>query len=187
MFHTISTGVSGTEMAGYAARLSPDDIWRIVAFLHFANPGASVAGDSARGEAVFWGEGGCGNCHAVNNRGSLVGPDLSRIGRSRTAAYLKESLLAPSGDIARGFDGISVVLRDGSTLRGLERALDDFSVVLQDFSGKVYSFDRSDVRSVTRDKQSLMPEFGAALSPAELNDLLAYLAGLGGSHNREVR
>jgi hypothetical protein len=76
-----------------------------------------------------------------------------------------------------------VILADGKTLRGLERALDDFSVVLQDFSGKVYSFDRKDVRSVTRDTQSLMPEFGSNLSSTELNDVLAYLAGLGRSAN----
>jgi hypothetical protein len=61
----------------------------------------------------------------------------------------------------------------------LERALDDFSVVLPDFSGKVYSFDRKDVRSVERDTQSLMPEYGGTLSSTELNDVLAYLAGLG--------
>jgi putative heme-binding domain-containing protein len=184
MFRTISNGVPNSEMAAYSARLSSDDIWRIVAFLRSASGAATAAtGDATRGASVFWGKGGCGNCHAVGNRGSLVGPGLSSIGRQRNLVYLRESLVAPSADIARGFDGVTVILADGKTLRGLERALDDFSVVLQDFSGKVYSFDRKDVRSVTRDTQSLMPEFGSNLSSTELNDVLAYLAGLGRSAN----
>ena len=74
-----------------------------------------------------------------------------------------------------------MVGRDGQTIRGIERALDEFSVVLQDFSGKVYSFDLAGVRSVARDSQSLMPEYGKRFTSAELDDLLAYLYSLGGT------
>jgi len=184
----ISNGVSGTEMAAYASRLSSDDIGRIVTFLSSAiNSQATVTGNAAHGEMLFWGQGDCGNCHAVSSRGSYVGPDLSGIGRQRNMVYLRESLVAPSADIARGFEGVTVVLRDGKTLRGVERALDDFSVVLQDFSGKVYSFDRSSVRSVTRDTESLMPAYGKTLSAAELDDVLAYLATLRSPRDPGVR
>ena len=43
-----------------------------------------------------------------------------------------------------------------------------------------YSFLKSDVTSVTREFRSLMPEgYGKVFSGPELNDLVAYLAGLG--------
>src|SRR5262249_10293375 len=156
-----------------------DDIWRVVSFLRSASRGgSSVTGSAARGESIFWGKGGCGNCHAVGTKGSFVGPELSGIGLQRNAVYLRESLVAPDADIARGFDGVTVALADGKTLRGVERALDDFSVVLQDFSGKVYSFDRSSLRSVTRDSKSLMPGYSQTLSATELDDVLSYLATL---------
>jgi cytochrome c oxidase cbb3-type subunit 3 len=187
-FRTISDGIPNTEMAPYGSRFSSDDIWRIVIFLSSAARSESaVTGDATRGAALFWGKGGCGNCHAVGNRGSHVGPDLSGIGRQRNVVYLRESLVEPGADIARGFDGVTVLLRDGATVRGLERALDDFSVVLQDFSGKVYSFDRKDVRSVALDQQSLMPGYSKTLSPAELDDVLAFLDSLRNPRAPEVR
>jgi putative heme-binding domain-containing protein len=109
------------------------------------------------------------------------------VGRTRNPVYLRESLIAPGADIARGFDAVTVVTKDGKTLRGIERALDDFSVVMQDFSGKVYSFDRADVRSVTRANESLMPAATKTLSQTELNDVLAYLVTLHAARNPEVR
>ena len=179
LFRTISEGVTGTEMASYS-RLGADNIWRLVTFVRsMSHSEAPVAGDAARGDALFWGKGGCGNCHAVGNRGNRMGPDLSRVGQQLSLENLRESVVSPSSDIVPGYSGVTVVLRDGKTVRGIQKALDDFSVVLVDFSGKLYTYDRSDVRSVTRDTQSLMPEYGKALTSAELDDLLAYLFTLG--------
>jgi len=187
MVNTISSGVPGTEMAAYGSRLSSEEIRRIVAFLNSANSQSAVAGDAARGQTLFWEQGGCARCHAVGNRGSFVGPDLSGIGKQRNVVYLRESLVAPSADIARGYEGVTVTLPDGKTLRGVERSLDDFSVVLQDFTGKVYSFDRASVGSVTRDKQSLMPDYSQTLSAADVNDVVAYLATLRDPRFTEAR
>jgi hypothetical protein len=57
--------------------------------------------------------------------------------------------------------------------------LDDFSVVLVEFSGRVHSFDRATVQSVARDAESLMPSYRATLTEAELTNLLAFLGSLG--------
>jgi putative heme-binding domain-containing protein len=180
MARVISGGLSGTEMSSYEARLGPEKIARIVAYVRSVKrTDPPMAGDAARGAAVFWGKGGCGNCHAAGDRGNRVGPDLSRIGRQRSAGYLRESLLAPGADIVANYEGVTVVTSDGKTVRGIAKGRDEFYVVLQDFSGKVYSFDRSALRSVTQDTQSLMPEYGKALSASELDDVLAYLFTLG--------
>lgn len=174
---TVSDGVPNSEMASFAARLSTEEIRLVAEFIRSVGGAtAALPGDSARGQAIFWTTGGCSNCHAVGNRGNRVGPDLTRIGRHRTATYLKESLISPSADIVRGYEGVTVVTNDGKTIRGIARAVDDFSVVLQDFTGRVYSFDRKDVAKVTRDRTSLMPPFNSA----GLDDVVAYLASLRG-------
>jgi cytochrome c oxidase cbb3-type subunit 3 len=179
LFRTISKGIEGTEMEAYGERLRAEDMRGVIAFIRDSGRDhAPLAGDAANGKAIFWGKGGCGNCHAVGNLGNRIGPDLSRIGRRRGAEYLRESIVAPSADIVPDYGGVTVVLRDGKSVRGVERALDDFSAVLQDFSGKIYSFDRSGVRAVTRDAESLMPAYGKQLSETELNDVVVYLSTL---------
>lgn len=182
LFRTISNGIPGTDMLGYKERVKDDDIRRIIAFLRSSGRAdESLNADAKQGEALFWGKGGCGNCHAVESRGNPIGPDLSRIGPVRNIPYLRESLVMPSANIMSNFGSVTVVTKDGKTIRGLEKALDDYSVLLMDFSGKVYSFDRADLKSVERDKKSMMPEYGNVFTPAELNNVLAYLLTLKGT------
>ena len=181
LFRTISEGIPGTEMSAYA-RLGPDTIWRIVAFLRSsARHESAPEGNAAKGEALFWGKGGCGTCHSAGNRGNRLGPDLSTIGRRRSLAYIRESLLDPSADIVPEFHGVTVVTKEGTTIHGVEKFLDDFSVIVLDLNGRYRSFDRADVRSVTQDEKSLMPAYGHAFNAAELNDILAYLLTLRGA------
>jgi len=182
VIRVVSRGIAGTEMTSYEARLGPEKIARIVAYVRSVKRSESpLDGDPARGEAVFWGKGGCGNCHAAGNRGNRIGPDLSRIGRQRSVGYLRESLLAPDADIVNNFNGVTVVTADGEAVRGIARSVDDFNVVLQEFSGAVRSFPRGALRSVSSGPQSLMPAYGKALSAAEIDDVLAYLLTLGAS------
>ncbi|MGH9668457.1 MAG: c-type cytochrome [Bryobacteraceae bacterium] len=184
LFRTISQGIAGTEMGSFADALQPDNIWRIVAFIRSVSNsgvGAPVTGDPERGEALFWGKGACGQCHTVNARGGRFGPDLSRAGRQRSYAYLRSSIVEPNLDIADGYHTLTVVTPDGRTITGIERGLDNFTAQLSDASGKFYSFDKSQVGSVRRETRSLMPDnYGAVLSAAEIDDLLAYLSGLHG-------
>ena len=181
VFRVISNGVPGTEMPPFGERLTSANIWQIVTFLRSAPKNdEKIDGDARRGEALFWGKGACGNCHTVGRRGNLAGPDLTLAGRQRSLAYLRASLLAPDQDIAPGYESVTVVTRDGKTLRGIEKAQDDFSVQLMDLQGHFYSFERGEVQSIKSDTHSLMPDYGKAFSAAELNDVLAYLLSLRG-------
>jgi len=172
----VSGGIPGTEMMSYEARLGPEKIARIVAYVRSLKRSESpLHGDAGRGASIFWGKGGCGNCHAAGNRGNRIGPDLSRIGAQRSVGYLRESLLTPDADIVNNFDGVTVVTGDGNTVRGLARSVDDFNVVLQEFSGSVRSFDRGALRSVSSGPQSLMPAYGTVQSADEIDDVLTYL------------
>lgn len=183
LFRVISRGVPGTEMAGYAGSLPDDEIRALVAYIRSVGHANQVAvrGDAAAGEKLFWNRGGCGQCHRVGTKGSSLGPDLTRVGRQRSIAYLTASLLQPDADVTPGYAAVTVVTRDGKKIVGVERNFDNFSAQFVDLAGKYYSFLREDVTSMKREPRSLMPSnYGRLLSESEVNDLLAYLSSLRG-------
>jgi putative heme-binding domain-containing protein len=182
LFRVIARGVPGTEMAAYSGRVEDEAIWRMVSYIRSASrhDTARVEGDKAAGEKIFWGKGNCGECHQVGTKGASIGPDLSRTGRQRSLAYLRASVVKPDDDLTPGYSTITVVLRDGKKLSGVEKSVDNFSAQFVDLAGKYYSFRREDVTSIKQEARSLMPSFDRLLSAGELNDLLAYLNSLRG-------
>ena len=90
-------------------------------------------------------------------------------------------MLRPSEDLAPGYSTITVVLRDGRKITGVEKSVDNFSAQFMDLSGKYYSFLREDVTSIQQESRSLMPSYEKALTPGELTNLLAYLSSLRGA------
>ncbi len=66
---------------------------------------ATVAGDAARGRALFEKHptAACINCHIVAGKGSPFGPALDGIAARKDAAYLRQSVLEPNARIADGF------------------------------------------------------------------------------------
>ena len=183
LYGVISGGVSGTEMPSFRDEMDNDMLWRLVSYVRTLpqSGGGRVTGDRATGEKLFWGKGSCGQCHRVGTRGSAIGPDLSRAGRQRSVAYLRESVISPDADITDGYATIVVVTEDGKKIEGVSKGLDNFSVRLLDLSGNLQSFMKDWVGSVKREDRSLMPSnYGRLFNARELDDLVAYLAGLGG-------
>jgi putative heme-binding domain-containing protein len=180
----ISNGVIGTEMPGFASRFESDDIWRLVSYVRSIAGSISsrITGDAGNGERLFWNKGQCGQCHMVSGRGKRMGPELTQVGRQRSAAYLWESVVNPGADLTPGFAMITVVTKDGKKIVGAQRSYDDFSAQLMDAAENYYSFQKSDVTSITQEYKSLMPNTYARLfSERELNDLVAYMASLRGA------
>src|SRR5438552_18104590 len=115
-------------------------------------------------------------------RGTAIGPDLTRAGKQRSLAYLRESVESPNADLTPGYATIVVVTRDGKKIFGVEKGFDNFSARLIDLSGRYYSFLKDNVTSMERQYRSLMPlSYGRLFNPHEFDDLLAYLASLGGN------
>jgi cytochrome c oxidase cbb3-type subunit III len=184
LYRVISDGVPGTEMPAFTGRLQDDERWRLVSYLHSLAPHdtALIPGDSAAGEKLFWEKGGCGQCHRIGTRGSSLGPNLSRIGRQRSLDYLRESIVSSDAEVTAGYATVTVVTRDGKKIVGVERGFDNFSAQLMDLSNRYYSFQKDNVASIQREYRSLMPSnYGRLFSARELDDLLAFLAGLGGA------
>ena len=182
LFAVISNGAPGTEMPAFALPLGDENIWRVVTYIRSVtrHDSEKATGNAASGETLFWGKGGCGGCHRVGARGGRMGPDLTRVGRSRSLQYLRESVISPNADLTPGYNTITVVTRDGKKIVGVQRGFDNFSAQLMDSRENYYSYMKSDVNSITREFRSLMPDgYGKMLSKAELEDMVAYLSRLG--------
>jgi cytochrome c oxidase cbb3-type subunit 3 len=174
----IRTGIPGTPMPG--TNVPEDQAARIVAYLRSlgaAMKSGSVAGDTARGQAVFEGKGNCASCHAVNGRGSHVGPDLSAIGSVRRGVELERSLVTPNAEILPQNRSYRVVTRDGQTLTGRLLNQDTFTVQLIDTDQKLHSFDKSALREHSF-VDTPMPSYRGKLTSQELADVVGYLATL---------
>jgi putative heme-binding domain-containing protein len=183
LFRAISNGVSGTEMPGYGARIGDENVWRMITYIRSVATRKEEApgGDRAAGEKLFWGKGGCGGCHKVGERGGPMGPELNRVGRKRSLAYLRQSITDPNADLSPGFYKITVVTKAGQKVVGTQRSFDNFSAQLMTMDGKLMSFLREDVTGADREYTSLMPAY-RTFSDREMNDLLTYLVSLRGEN-----
>lgn len=186
IYKVISAGSPGTDMPSYDASLGDEGIWRIVSFLRSVSKKdtETAKGDPAAGDRLFWGKGGCGQCHRVGRRGGRLGPDLSMVGRTRSLKYLRDSVIDPDADLAADVARIEVVTRDGRKIVGVQRSYDFFSVQLMDLQENYHSFFKDEVRSVKREMKSVMPNYSKSLSSDELNNLLAYMQTLGREASR---
>lgn len=185
LFHTIRTGIPGTQMPAFPG-LASDDVWRIISYLRsLSHDGAAanevVPGDSSAGEKTFWGKGGCSRCHEVNGKGGIVAPDLSAAG-TNTAERLRVMIMDPnaaSNALSQWFGpgDLLVKTRDGKQIHGVKRAEDNYTLILTDENGKLHRLDKQDV--VEQHPELLMPtDYGQVLSPSEIQDLVAYLKTL---------
>jgi quinoprotein glucose dehydrogenase len=156
------------RVAGYEAKHAGD----VFASRRFALEG----GDPARGRLVFQGQGDCQRCHGSEGHGAGVGPELGGIGQRRDVAYVLRSVLEPSAEIAEGFATIAVTKRDGSVVSGT-LASDADGVLVLDAGGNELRIPAAEIQERVG-PVSAMPPNGLALSPADLRDLVAYVATL---------
>ena len=178
LFMTIRSGVPNTEMAG--VRNLPDrEVWRLVAYVQqLGRQGVNepITGDATLG-AVLYQKSGCAACHTIAGAGGVVGPDLTDIGSRRAIRHLRQSIVDPSADIPLDFRPVSIVDRRGNTISGIHLNEDEHSVHLRDVNGNLRSFMKNELARLTLPRVSLMPPF-AAFPPADLENLVAYLASL---------
>ena len=136
-------------------------------------------GDAARGAEIYRGKGNCAGCHSVHGEGGVTGPDLSGIGESRSAAYLRESIVNPGAAVAEGYLLVTVAPNTGERVTGMRVNEDSFSIQIRDSTGRSYSFWKKDLIQLDKQRdKSPMPSYRGQMSEAELTDLVAYLASL---------
>jgi putative heme-binding domain-containing protein len=165
----IRRGIPGTGMPG--TWLNERESKEVAAHVRSLGRGVkpeAVPGDPVKGEALYRSK--CAACH------SGFGPDLTGIASRRNAAHLRESIVEPGADVLPDFVLLHAVTARG-TVSGARVNEDTFSVQIRDASGKVHSFWKTELRELRKEPgKSAMPSFRSALSPAELDDVVAYLA-----------
>jgi putative heme-binding domain-containing protein len=183
LFGVIMRGIPGTDMlAAQASDTTEDQVWALIAYLRTLSGPASgeeQRGNAQNGETLFWGKATCGQCHMVRGRGGRLGPDLSRIGTSRSRTALLDEIRTPSKSFTDGYWPVTVVMRDGRRVRAVRKNEDPFSVQIMDTSEQILSLNRSDLREVVLESRSLMPDYPRErITDSELDDLIRYLRSL---------
>ncbi len=147
----------------------------------------SGSGDREEGRRLFFHRGAvrCGQCHRMEGRGSVVGPELTGLVRGMAGGdeswrqtrreEILQSILEPSRKVAPQFQASVVALEDGEVFSG---------ILLRSSSTEVFRVADGRERSVPKEKitqrrqspRSLMPDgLLSGWSDWEVRDLLAYL------------
>jgi putative heme-binding domain-containing protein len=193
LYQTLHTGVLGSGMPSFAS-LGEEKLWELVDYVSsFGQPaGAAASGDPQKGKAIYDANG-CSSCHMIDGQGGSSGPDLSKVGTVRSAALLRNILLDPGANIPTGsdlqeraqypaYEMYRVVMKDGKELLGTRVDDDSFTMQLRDEHGNIHSIRKFDVKEIERvPDKSFMPSYKGKLTDEQLNDLVAYLASLGGA------
>ncbi len=138
-------------------------------------------GDPARGAAVFYQPFlNCVKCHvAGEGKGDSIGPDLSKLGRETTDAYLVESLLQPSKVIKKGFETITIGTAEGKVVTGVLAEDRPDHLVIRDLSldGKPVTILKRDIEQRADGGPSVMPAglSNGLSSRQQFLDLIRYL------------
>jgi putative membrane-bound dehydrogenase-like protein len=138
------------------------------------------AGDHQRGRQVFLGpKATCAACHAVAGQGGQVGPDLTKIGATRSERDLLEAIVFPSASFVRGYEPYVIHTRTGLDYSGVIRRETADALVVTTGPATEVRILRSAIEEMEPGKVSVMPEgLDRQLSHQELADLIAYLRTL---------
>jgi cytochrome c oxidase cbb3-type subunit III len=173
--------IDGKTAAGMPsfASFAPSRLSGLVGYLRSLQGRSKVLplpGDPARGKALFFGKAKCAECHMIGGQGGFFGQDLTSYATRMSADDVRSVVVTPNKDLDPRHGLITVILADSTTLSGMPRNEDNFSLQLQTPDGVFHLLNKSDIKDLTYTGRSPMPsDYGAILSPAELDDLVSYL------------
>jgi putative heme-binding domain-containing protein len=137
---------------------------------------ATTRGNPENGRALFTAL--CLACHQFAGKGGSLAPALDGVGNTGTEALLR-NILTPSAAMESAYRTFRVVATDGSVREGflVEESAD--SLVLRTPGAEDRRIPRSEIRSTTYLRRSLMPEgLLESLPPEQVSDLFAHLNSL---------
>jgi putative heme-binding domain-containing protein len=139
----------------------------------------ALTGDAARGRALVESSG-CVDCHRIADRGSRLGPNLSRIG-ARTTTRLREALVDPDAEVLGDNRFVRIVTKDGTSVTGKLLNQDALSVQLMNPTEELKTYLRANLREFTILDKGLMPSVQGKLTDQQVADIVTYLSSLKGS------
>jgi putative heme-binding domain-containing protein len=134
-------------------------------------------GDRLRGLQVFRSsQAGCSGCHAIGYVGGKIGPELSRIGSTRSKEDLLEAILYPSARLEQGYRTVRVLTTDGQVYQGLPVRQDSEAIELLLQVDRSVRIETEAIETMQAGELSVMPAgIDRVLSPQQLADLLELL------------
>ncbi|MBI5364939.1 MAG: HEAT repeat domain-containing protein [Planctomycetes bacterium] len=138
-------------------------------------------GDRERGKQVFREKNAtaCLRCHKTEwDEGGTVGPDLRGLGKRLARLQMLESIVLPNRHVAAGYRNTVFAMKDERIVEGRVLLEDDNVFRIIDADARTLELPKIDVEE-QRPGRSAMPEgFEKFLSPAEMRDLIEYLAAI---------
>lgn len=138
----------------------------------------NLKGDRDRGKLIFQSNmNQCESCHRINGWGGTIGPDLSKIGSSKSRSQLIQAVLNPSLEIAPEWQGWYVIDSSGSTHIGRQIDVHENRAELMNLDGNFDNYPHPRDYGVL--SHSIMPDgLERNLTFLEFNDLITYLENL---------
>jgi putative heme-binding domain-containing protein len=134
----------------------------------------ALKGDAARGKPAA---ARCVMCHRIGETGPDYGPALKGFGSRQPPEIVAKSIVTPSADISHGFEGTSLVLKDGKRIDG--RIVSDGNpVVIISTGGLTQKIPKKQIASRKDMDRSLM--LGAdqlGMSAQDVADVVEWLKG----------
>ncbi|MBX6362265.1 MAG: cytochrome c [Gemmatimonadetes bacterium] len=118
-------------MPDMSRTLSPAQIWALVAFLESQGGEVTVSAADVKAAApapaqgvapaaparsattdpvALLRENTCLTCHHLGSEGTTIAPPLDHIGATRTADYIRRSILDPNADTAKGYEKVAGIM-----------------------------------------------------------------------------
>jgi len=171
-------GIPGKGMPPFNSLgdLKLQSILDYVRFLQAKNEVRSDAGNPVHGQQIFFGKGGCANCHAMHGEGRFLSTDLSDFAYDHDANDIRVAIANPQAQQVPPQTLARVMNNSGQQFAGVIRNESNSSLQIQDTDGQFYLFMKSDLRSVQRSPSPSMPgDYQQKLSATEIEDLVSYI------------
>ena len=154
--------------------LKPSSTDRAQVITRFATT-ASLKGNPGKGHTHFTAL--CSGCHRLRGEGNEVGPDLNMVA-TKPVDWMLHAILDPSQAIEARYRAWTLQIDGGEPLSGIIAAETANNLVLRYAGNSEVPVLRSQIRSMTPMKESLMPAgFESALQPQDMADLLTWIRG----------
>ena len=137
-------------------------------------------GEAETGQQLFLSkaEASCLRCHKAKGEGGDVGPDLSKIGATKTREYILESILDPNKELAQGYETAVIFLSNGQMHTGVVKSETATELKLQAIDGSLKTIRKNLIEERLRGKSAMPEDVAKSLTKAELRDLVEFLAQL---------
>jgi mono/diheme cytochrome c family protein len=138
-------------------------------------PEAKPPAQAARGQAAFFDENvaaHCGGCHSLGQKGTAVGPDLTRLARLNARAIVMAIRATRTQYVE------SIRLKDGKEFPGMPGAKDEATAQYYDLSTSppaLRKLGKSDIASIGDNATWKHPPESAGYTAQQLADVIAYI------------